>query len=152
VRAFIAPVLLSVCTACYVERPLTQLPAPSTRIVATVTDSGTFVLSNAIGSGAVEVEGVVSDASGDAWQLQLLRVSHRNGSSIPWNRELVSFPRGTLAQPMERRLDRSRSWLAAGGVTIGALLLGQLFRTVIGGEGGGGSTTTPEQSVIVVGK
>ena len=140
--------LLCVCTACYVEQPIGQpVPAPSTRIIAEVTDSGTFVMSNAIGAGAVEVEGVVTNASSDAWQLQLLRVSHRDGTSIPWNRELVSFPRGTLTQPMERRLDRSRSWIAAGGITLGAVLLGQLFRTVIGGDGGGGSPTAPPQSV-----
>jgi hypothetical protein len=152
-RALTPLALLCVCTACYIQQPIGQpVPAPSTRIIAEVTDSGTFVMSNAIGAGAVAVEGVVANASNDMWQLQLLRVEHRNGTSIPWNRELVSFPRGALAQPMERRLDRSRSWLAAGGITVGALLLGQLFRTVIGGDGGGGGTTSPQHSVSGAGR
>jgi hypothetical protein len=151
IRRLLRPVVLAAVlplAGCYVHHPLADaVPAPNTRIVATVTDSGTFVMSNAIGAGAVEVEGVVESASGDAWQLQLLRVQHRNGTSIPWNRESVSFPRGALSRPVERRLDRSRSWLAAGGITIGALLLGHAFRAVIGGDAGGGGTTSPQHTI-----
>lgn len=123
--------LLVSTAACYMHVPLeTPTPPPSTRVVASVTDSGTVALGNAIGPGAIEVEGLVAKTDVEAWELQLLRVDHRDGRSIAWNRELVSFPRGALANPTERRLDRTRSWLAAGFITVGAIVAASLFQLV----------------------
>ena len=73
------------------------------------------------------VEGVVSSANETGWTLQLLRVDHRDGRTISWNREPVTFPRNALTQPNVKVLDKRRSWLAAGGITIGAIILAQTF-------------------------
>src|SRR5688572_25879128 len=113
---------------CYLEQPLTVIPPPpTTRIIAQLTDSGTVALSDDIGPGALEVEGVVSSADANAWTLQLIRVDHRDGRSINWNREPVTMRRSLLSNPMVRRLDKKRSWLAAAGITIGAILAARAF-------------------------
>jgi hypothetical protein len=150
-RASVPLALLVLLTACYTQRPLeAPVPTPSTRIVAAVSDSGIVAMSNAIGPGAVEIEGVVAAANADVWNLHLVRVEHRDGRSIPWNRELVSFPRHALARPMERRLDRTKSWLAAAGITAAALIVGRLFQALATDDRNGGEPP-PLESVIPVG-
>lgn len=127
--------LVLVLTACYTQRPLaTSVPSPTTRIIARVTDTGVVAMANALGPGAIQVEGVVAAANTDAWDLHLLRVDHRGGGSVIWNRELVSFPRYTLTNPAERRLDKTKSWAAAGIITATAFILTAVFGAVGGGE------------------
>lgn len=129
-----APLVL-LLTACYTRLPLTtSTPEPATRIVARLTDSGVVAMGGAIGSGAYEVEGVVAEADTSVWKLQLTRVEQRTGSSINWNRELVSFPRYALTNATEKRFDRTRSWMAAGLVTAGAILAAKFFSDIGAGE------------------
>src|SRR2546426_835806 len=55
--------VLPLFAACYTQRPLTvPVPAVGTQIVASVTDSGVVAMSNALGPGALEVEGVIAAA------------------------------------------------------------------------------------------
>jgi hypothetical protein len=120
--------LVPFLTACYTQRPLTTaMPAPMTRIVARVTDSGVVAMANAIGSGAIEVEGVVDAADAVSWDLQVIRVDYRGGASVLWNRERVSFPRYTLTSATERTLNKKKSWIAAGLITVGAFLAARVF-------------------------
>ncbi|HXM38743.1 MAG TPA: hypothetical protein VN908_08835 [Gemmatimonadales bacterium] len=120
----LAPLL----AACYTQRPLTTpLPAPATRIVAQLTDSGVVAMSTMIGAGAVEVEGVIAAADATAWDVQLLRVDYRGGASVLWNREQVRFPRYALTGATERRFDKRKSWLTAGVITVSAFLAARLF-------------------------
>src|SRR5437763_10126110 len=59
--------VLPLLAACYTQRPLTvPVPAVGTQIVASVTDSGVVAMSNALGPGAVEVEGVIAAADASA--------------------------------------------------------------------------------------
>jgi len=120
---------------CYSETPLTTpVPAPETRIVALVTDSGVLALSNTLGPGAVQVEGVVDAADADSWRLRMMRVEYRGGTSITWNHELVRFPRSTLTHPTERRLNKGKSWLTAGIIAGTALLAARLLGSIGGGD------------------
>ncbi|HEY0673611.1 MAG TPA: hypothetical protein VGD27_15135 [Longimicrobiales bacterium] len=133
---------------CYVEKPLETLPPPpATRILATLTDSGTVAMSNAIGPGALAVEGVVTSANNNVWVLQMLRVDHRDGRTINWNREPVSFAPNLLSKPTVKVLDRTRSWLAAGGIAIGAFVLAQAF-DLFGSPDEEGEEPPPPASVI----
>jgi hypothetical protein len=109
-------------------------PEPATRIVAEVTDMGTVEMGNAIGAGAVAVEGIVASTEGESWSLQLVRVNHRDGRSILWNRELVTFPRSALTNVEVKRLDKVRSWVAVGLVVVAAVAAGRAFGLVGGDE------------------
>jgi hypothetical protein len=140
--------LLAILPGCYVQRPLAApVPAPSTRVVAGVTDQGMVEMGTTIGAGAVEVEGVVAAASADAWRLYLLRVDHRDGRSVPWNRELIEFPRLALTGPREKRLDRNRTLLFSAGVVAGAYLLSRAFN-LFGGSLEEDNTPIPEHIVV----
>ena len=127
--------ILPLVTACYVQKPLdVAVPAPETRIVAIVTDSGAAALSNTIGPGAMEIEGVVSEADQSQWKLQLLRVDNRFGVSNSWQRQPVTFPRNSLMNTRVKRLDKTRSWLAAGGIVSAAFIVAKIFGNVIGSD------------------
>lgn len=137
-----AAILVAALTACYTRQPLeTAVPAPATRIIARVTDSGAVALGGAVGPGALEVEGVVATADEVAWNLNLLRVDYRGGSSVIWNRELVSFPRSMLSNVSEKKVNKPRSWMAAGLIAAGTFLASRLFSQLGGGEEGGGEPT-----------
>lgn len=136
-RGLAALTLSAFLTACYTERPVTApAPAPAMRIVAQVTDTGAVALGGTIGPGAIEIEGLVSEADASAWKLHVVRVAQRNGTSTRWNRELVTFPRYALTNAREKRLDKRRSWMLAGVITAvivaGTLLFGP---AITGGDG-----------------
>ena len=135
-------------TACYTDRPLqTPLPPPSTRIVAQLTDSGMVAMGGLIGGGALAVEGVVTTADPSTWDLELLKVEHRDGRSIVWNREVITFPRSVLTNLSEKKLDRTRSWLFAGALTVGTYLATRAFGLASGGGEEGGEPV-PAASVV----
>jgi hypothetical protein len=130
--------------ACYVQRPVTSAaPAPTSRIVAFVTDTGSVVMSNAIGPGATEIEGVMVDSDGDHWRLQMLRVDQRGGFSTRWNREVVTFPRFALTNVTQKVLDKKRSWAFAGLAAIVVLGSTLFFGEVIGGDNSDPPTPPP---------
>lgn len=121
-------VMISTFAACYSRTPIaTSTPVPSTQIIARLTDSGVVEMGRTIGSGAYEIEGVIAEADPSVWKLHLTRVEQRTGSSIKWNRELVSFPRFALTDVIEKRFDRTRSWMAAGLVVAGAIVAAVVF-------------------------
>jgi hypothetical protein len=136
--------LVSFFTACYTQRPIgVSVPAPATRIVAEVTDTGSVAMANTIGAAALEVEGVVAEADAGTWRLHLLRVDHRGGNSSRWNRETVTFPRYALTNVRETRLDKKRSWVVAGLATGLIVALTVLFGAVLSGNTGDGEPPPP---------
>jgi hypothetical protein len=127
--------VLPLLAACYTQAPLhTPVPVPDQRIVAQVTDTGRVTMANTLGPGAQEVEGIVSGADAASWDLRMVRVNYRGGSSVLWNNELVRFPRSALTDATERRFSKVRSWLVAGLLTSSAFLAAR-FLGVIGGGG-----------------
>jgi hypothetical protein len=138
---------------CYTREPLaTPVPAPAVRIVATVTDTGAVVMGNTIGTGASEVEGVVAEATDTGWTLHMVRVEHRDGRSVPWNREVVSFPINALDNPSVVVLNKQRSWAFAGGVVVGALLLGRMFNVFGSTEDDRTRPEEPQHILVPVGR
>ena len=132
-------------TGCYTQYPLGMtVPAPQTRVIAQITDTGTVAMGNAIGPGATEVEGVVAEADANAWKLSMLRVDQRGSASTLWNREVVTFPRYALTNVSAKRLDKRKSWTAAVLIAATAFLAARAFGAFdISGEPGG--TTPPAQ-------
>src|SRR5688500_14488355 len=143
-RAIAFATLVSFFTACYTQRPIGALvPAPATRIIAQVTDTGSVAMANRIGAAALEIEGVVAEADAGTWTLNLLRVDHRGGNSSRWNRETVTFPRYALTNVRETRLDKKKSWLVAG-VAAGLIVaLTVVFGAVLSGGTGDGEPPPP---------
>lgn len=135
-------------TACYSLDPLqAPAPPPAARIIATLTDTGTVVMANTVGPGASEIEGIVTSADANTWNLNLVRVEHRGGTSVNWNREPVTFPRYALTNPTVKRLDKTRSWMAGALIAAGAFVATRLFGSAGGDEGGGGPPPPPVNRV-----
>src|SRR6266498_2355808 len=91
--------------------------------------------------GAREVEGVVVSADASAWDVQVIRVDYRGGTSQLWNRERVTFPRYALTNASQRAFNTKKSWLVALGITGTALLAARLFGVL--GFGGGPNGEPP---------
>jgi len=132
-------VLGSTLAACYSQHPLTNpVPVLGTQIVAELTDSGTVIMANQLGPSATEVEGYVAEVDGSNWKLLMTRVEQRGVGSTMWNREPVTFPRSALTRVTERKLDKTRSWLAAGVIATAAIVVARTFGAFsFGGESGG---------------
>jgi hypothetical protein len=130
---------------CYTQRPLTAaIPSVGTEVVALLTDSGTVAMDNLLGPGVTEVEGVVAEADGNSWRLLMTRVDQRGGISTLWNREPVTFPRYAITGVTVRRLDKKRSWMAAGIITATALIAARAFGAFSITSEGGSDTGVPK--------
>jgi hypothetical protein len=149
-RRGVALGLMLTLTACYTQRPLGTIPAPATRIVATMTEAGAVAMTKAIGPGSTEVEGVVVSVDADSWTLEMLRVDHRGRNSVTWNREHIIFPRDALANVAERALDKKRSWLAVGAIAASAVLIGGLLSSITSG-GDESEPSAPTENVAPAG-
>lgn len=143
-RTIAIATVASLFVACYTQRPLGMAAvAPATRVVAQVTDTGAVVMANVIGLAATEVEGIVADADASRWRLHVVRVEHRGGNAVMWNREVVAFPRIALTNVRERRIDKKRSWIVAGLITAAIVTATVLFSSVLGGDESGGTPVPP---------
>lgn len=134
-------------SACYQTIPLATNPPPvGTRVAARLTPQGSAEMAPWIGAGAAGVEGVVISTGPARWELSMLRVDQVAGTDVLWNREVVAFPASSFGTVTERRLNQQRSFLAAGVIGLGAILLGRVFATTVfdGGGGGGGGTDPPQ--------
>ncbi|HMC56542.1 MAG TPA: hypothetical protein VKH19_15305 [Gemmatimonadaceae bacterium] len=127
-HARLSLVLLVAGSACFKNTPIgLGIPAPETRIIASVTDVGSDHMAKLIGVAATEVEGIVESATDSVWNLRVIRVDQRGGASTMWNRELVSFPRWALTSPSAKKIDKKRSWLFAGMIAATAFLAERLI-------------------------
>lgn len=146
-----APAVFAVLllAGCYVQVPLeTAIPEPETRIVAQVTDSGAVTMGNTIGAGALEVEGIVTAATPEMWKLQVLRVDDKFGASNTWQRQPIDFPRYALTRPRVKRVDKTRSWLAAGGIVAGAFVAARVFGGLVADDDGDPNPNPPPAILI----
>lgn len=149
-----APRAVSVCllasfvlSACYRTSPLpSPQPEPGTRIVAELTRQGSVEMAPTIGSGVHAVEGIAAGARDGGLDISLLRVIQNGGTGVQWNREVVRFPTTALSSVGERRLDRTRTYVAAGGLTVLAVVLGRIFASsIFEGSGDDGQPPPPVQ-------
>lgn len=131
---------LTFATACHDRIALGfTTPAPETRVIASLTDIGAQQMAGKIGPAATEIEGFIESATDSVWRIRLTRVDQLGGYSSIWKQELVDFPRSALNAPVERRLNKKKSWLMAGAVTI-AVTLGRFAFAGFAGEDGRGCT------------
>jgi hypothetical protein len=152
IRTTVAAAGSMLLAGCWTSRPLeVAVPQPQTRVIAQVTDSGAVALGNTIGAGALEVEGVVTEATPDAWKLQVLRVDDKFGASNVWQRQVITFPRYSLTRPRVKQLDKRRSWIAAGGIVLGAVAAARIFGGIIVGEDPDPNPNPPPATLVLPG-
>ncbi|HEX5725840.1 MAG TPA: hypothetical protein VFX98_10275 [Longimicrobiaceae bacterium] len=126
---------------CYSVHPVADTAlTPGTRLVATLTPQGSEQLASQVGPRVVALEGTLVGTQGQEWEVYVNTLVKRDSTEEHWNGERVVIPRLAIASLSERRLDRTRSYLAAAAITVGALLVARGFQSglFLGGDGGGG--------------
>lgn len=141
-RVLKAALLLPALAGCY---STTMIPgsavAPGAEVVFTITDRGREGLRDRLGPGVLRISGRVADQSDSAFVLKANSVEYMNLGTSSWSGEPLTVSRDYVGFVTERKLSRSRSWLAAG-LAAGALI-GAVLSTDVGGGGGSGVPTPP---------
>lgn len=142
-RAAVAAALfLPGATGCYVSRPIWNgEPVAGTEISLGLTDRGRVALSDRLGPGALNVSGRLASATDSMYVVDVTRVAYIDAGRVAkWNGEPVNISKDNVSGIAERRLSKSRSWVAAG---IAAGLLALAARIVINGTAGPDPQTKP---------
>ncbi len=130
-----APTLLTGCyTYTRYDVPVTA-PAAGTspEVALEITDRGRVQLADSLGAGVVRIEGRLTGATSDVYQLNVRSVRYLRGDPVRWSGEPLSVPRENVAATYERRFSRTRTLLTAAGVLGGAVAL--LLATDLIGRG-----------------
>jgi hypothetical protein len=114
--------VMSLNTACYVDKPITTAPAPGQQVSLVVSDQGRVALGPQLGAGVHVVEGTLASVEGEDMMVRVARVRMLNGPTSNWSGEQVRVRRGDVAVFQERRLSKRRSFLVAGVVVAGIAL------------------------------
>jgi hypothetical protein len=137
---------LGVLAGCYSYNPPSLLtPVPGTHVALVLSDQGRVGMAPAIGPGVARLEGILLPSADSTYQLQVSDVYGINGSHNPWTAETVAVRREYVANTLERRFSRPRTYLVVAGASA-AFVSFVLTRSLFGlggagsdnGSGGGG--------------
>ena len=110
-------------------------PPVAERVEFVLNDQGRVALASKLGPAVERVEGQVLEVSENAYDISVIGIRQIGGSSATWNGERVSVGKDLVTGYSIRRLNRTRTTLVAGGVTVGVLAL--IFgRSLLFGGGG----------------
>jgi hypothetical protein len=129
---------------CYVTRPLAppQL-SPGMPLVLGVSDRGRVALGATLGPGVERIAGTLASRTDSALVLHVSAVEYRSGERSRWGGERLTVGHDAVARMDERRLSRSRSWLAAGVAVAASVAFLTTVRLVAGGSEDGGTKLPP---------
>lgn len=143
VGSIAAASLLPNLLGCYSYVPVrVDAASPQGREIAVrVSDRGRVLLERQVGSGVQRLEGRLVASTDSTLSLALTAVQYvDHPAPVRWTGETVTIDRNTVIDVAERRLSRSRSWLAGG---IAALVAAALTTLAIEGFGGSGGDNRP---------
>jgi hypothetical protein len=113
--------VLAVLQGCYTYAPLeTGVPPVGENIEFRINDQGRFELGDRLGRGLAAVEGRLTGTTDDQYLVNVAAISFLNGEKNRWSGEPMRLNRAHVGESAIRRLDKRRSWIAAG-VTVVAL-------------------------------
>jgi hypothetical protein len=130
--------VLPAAIGCYSYTPLETSSGISAgeHIAVEITDRGRAALGDRIGAGVVRLEGTVTSTDSQNVVMNVWRVAQIGGVSSKWSGESVQFSRDFMATVESRNLNRGRTYLVAGGVAVGLVLViksASLFGDFFGG-------------------
>jgi hypothetical protein len=140
--------------ACFQYVPANTEAVPNgSRISFGVTDPGRVALTDAVGPGVQRIEGRLVNTNDTALVLSVLAIEHVDlRVPIKWRGEQVAVPRNYVTDVREWRLSKSRSWLLAGLIAVGAVVASQIAIKGFGSDSGDdGPPDPPGQSTVVPG-
>jgi hypothetical protein len=102
------------CTACYQYVPVQTAPAVGSQVGLDINDDGRVALRDQLGPGVARIEGRLAAVEGDVIVVQASSVTQIRGRPMPADTVSVRVSRGYVESMDERRLSRSRSYIAIG--------------------------------------
>lgn len=123
-RVLMIAVVLPAATGCYKYVPLDTSARISAgeHIAVEITDRGRAELGERVGSGVVRLEGTLVRSDSQSMVLNVWRVAQIGGVTSRWSGESVRFQRDFVAGMEARTLNRAKTYLVAGAVTVGVVL------------------------------
>lgn len=139
-------VIIPQLAGCYTYVPVSTSPIGST-VSVEVTDRGRVALAESVGPGVRRFNGQVMASSDTAMQVSVSTVQFLDvGAPVKWAGEPVAISRDYVVVLREKRLSRSRSFLAAGLFTAAGVAMSMIAIRGFGGDdpsgkpGGGDGT------------
>ena len=131
---------------CYDTLPLQrEVPPVATRVQVSLNDQGRAALSEQLGTAVDRIEGDFVAMRNDAYVISTYRVMQLNGNSTIWNGEQVSVSKQYTTGFQLRRLNATKTSLAAAGV-VGGITAFFLGKSLLTGGGSDPAPVTPESN------
>ena len=92
-------------------------------VAVEINDRGRVELGDRIGNGVLRLEGTVTRADSQNVVMNVWRVAQIDGVTSRWSGESVQFRRDFVSGVHARTLNRTKTYLVAGAVTVGVALL-----------------------------
>ena len=111
-------------------------------MVLELSDRGSEQLAPQLGAELRSVAGRVLAFRDNEYEVGVTQTKNRSGLETTWRNEPVSIRAELVRSVSERRLDKRRTWLAAGLSLLGVVALGEAFGIdsgldgLLGGRGG----------------
>ena len=116
---------------CYTYAPLqTGVPPVGENIEFRINDRGRFELGERFGSGLATVEGRLTGSTDEQYLVNVASLSFLNGEKSRWSGEPLRLNKAHVGESAVRRLDKKRSWIAAG-LTVAGITAFILTRGLI---------------------
>jgi hypothetical protein len=105
---------------CFSYSPLeTGIPPVGENIEFRINDRGRFELADRLGRGLATIEGRLTGTTDGQYLVNVAAISFLSGERSRWSGEPMRLSKDHVGESAIRRLDRKRSWIAAGLVTVG---------------------------------
>ncbi len=103
-------------SGCYVYSAAPTTPVPGMHLALDQNDRGRVGLGDSIGAAVQTVEGTSVTTADSVYGLRVSKISYLNGQANNWSGELLVIPRMFVTNARQRKLSKSRSWLAGSAV------------------------------------
>lgn len=107
---------------CYMYAPLqTETPPSGETVEMSISDQGRVELSDRLGRGVSTIQARVRGIENGQYLLDVYSVAYVGGERSRWSGESMRLNRDHVFQTRARKLDKRRTWIAAGVTTVAVL-------------------------------
>lgn len=122
--------------ACYSYIPTGGVaPAAGKEVRVTLTDAGRAQLGDQLGESIDWVQGTLVAVDSAGLTLDVTATRNLRGAYATWFGDRVQLPARGVSQVQSREFSRGRSWLLAGGLALGLVVIGKMLSLEVFGDG-----------------
>jgi hypothetical protein len=110
---------LPVLQGCYTYAPLdTGTPPIGETVELNISDRGRVELTERLGRGVSSIRARITGTEGEQYLLNVFNVAYVSGEKSVWSGESMRLNQDFVFQTRVRKMDKKRTWLAAGAATV----------------------------------